>query len=302
MTKRTKRAVLIGDPVAHSRSPLIHEHWLKWYGLDGAYHALQVKAGDVPAQLDTLKRLGYVGCNVTIPHKEQVCSLVDDKDVSARRMGAVNVVVFRQDGSSADGSSFGMNTDGYGFMEALRAQLGFTDGDIHQSLEGKSVVIIGAGGAARAIFWALAEATDDTLLKLVNRDEDKGRTLVAQNKRARFFPWQQLAEAVHGAGLIVNTTSVGMQGCVDWHDVGVDWKSLLPKMAAGAVGAVCDIVYSPLRTSFLRAGEQCGLRCVDGLGMLVHQARLSFQAFFGVLPDVDEDIYRVVKKSLAEKP
>ena len=288
-----KKAVLIGDPVAHSRSKSIHEHWLARYDLSGSYDLLRVQREDVPAQLHALAREGYGGCNVTLPHKEQVCELVDDRDEAARRMGAVNLVVFRQ-----DGSSFGMNTDGYGFIESLRA----AGEDVTRLGAGKPMTIIGAGGAARAVFWALLDGVPGSQLRIVNRDEDKGRALAAQTESARFYGWDALTDAVRGAGFVVNTTSVGMTGSVDWLDVGVDWRALLSEVEGVASdGVVCDIVYNPLETSFLRAGRLCGLRCVDGLGMLLYQARLSFEAFFGVLPCVDEAVRLVVEAGLREK-
>ena len=285
-----KKAVLIGDPVAHSRSKSIHEHWLARYDLSGSYDLLRVQREDVPAQLHTLAREGYGGCNVTLPHKEQVCELVDDRDEAARRMGAVNLVVFRR-----DGKSFGMNTDGYGFIESLRA----AGGDVTRLSGGKPMTIIGAGGAARAVFWALLDAIPESQLRIVNRDEDKGRALAAQAKSVRFYGWDALTDAVRGAGFVVNTTSVGMTGSVDWLDVGVDWRALFAELSSASV--VCDIVYNPLETSFLRAARLCGLRCVDGLGMLLYQARLSFEAFFGVLPCVDEAVRLVVEAALREK-
>ena len=271
-------AGVMGWPVAHSRSPLIHNYWLQKHGLDGGYVQLAVQPGQLAMALPCLAALGFRGCNVTIPHKVQALKLVHEIDANARRVGAVNTVVVRPDGSLK-----GMNTDGFGYIQSLlyaypewRADAG-------------PVVVLGAGGAARAVLVALADHGAKEIF-LVNRTPDKAEAMAAEfGAPIQAVPWEQRHAALGGAALLVNTTSQGMHG---YPALDID-LSALPAHAL-----VSDIIYAPLETPLLLAAKARGNPTVDGLGMLLNQARPAFEAWFGVLPAVTPELRRLVEATL----
>lgn len=258
-------AGVIGWPVRHSRSPRMHGFWLDHYGIDGAYVPLAVRPEDVTQVLAALPRLGFQGANVTVPHKEAVFADCGTVDSFARRAGAVNTLRV-----TADGGLAGSNTDGYGFIESIREAVG--------ACPGGPAVVLGAGGAARAIVLALLDAGVSDVA-VVNRTIGKAEALATRFGNAvRPLSWSRLPEALEPATLLVNATSLGMSG---QPDLVID----LAPLNRDAV--IADIVYVPLRTALLRQAERRGHAVVDGLGMLIHQARPGFEAWFGVLPDAE---------------
>lgn len=267
ITGRAKLAGVMGWPVGHSLSPILHGHWLGTLGIDGSYVPLPVKPEDFEGALRTLPKLGFAGVNVTIPHKQAALAAVDELDDVARRIGAVNTVVVRR-----DGSLWGTNTDAYGFLENMKWR--YPD---WEPAAGPATVI-GAGGAARAIVVALLDAGVPSV-RLVNRSRDRAESLAAAlDGRIEVRDWETRALALDGAALLVNTTSLGMTG---QPPLDLD----LARLTAGA--AVCDIVYVPLETDLLKAARAAGHPAIDGIGMLLHQARPGFAAWFGIEPTVD---------------
>jgi shikimate dehydrogenase len=273
-----KRAFVIGHPIAHSRSPLIHGHWIERYRVDGSYEAIDVAPGDLPAFFERLKAGEFVGGNVTIPHKEQVFALVDALDPLAEEIGAVNTLVLQ----GAAGVR-GFNTDYMGFLGNLDQHAPGWD----QRLD--EVVVLGAGGAARAILVAL-KSRNAGKIHLLNRTVGKAEDLALEyGGRIACAGLGEFAARAGNAGLIVNTSSVGMKGT---SFEGVD-LSVVPKAAV-----VTDIVYVPLVTPLLAEAQRLGLRTVDGLGMLLHQAVPGFEAWFGVKPEVTPELRALVEATL----
>ena len=271
---RIPLAGVIGHPIAHSKSPQLHGHWLKTHGLPGHYIPMDVAPKDLESVLRTLPKAGYVGANVTVPHKEAALRLADHVSDRASTIGAANTLVFQDDGSiHAD------NTDGYGFMENLRSgapDWNPTDGP---------AVIFGAGGAARAVLQALTEAGVPEIL-LTNRTRARADQLQEEfGGPIQVVDWLQAGNAVEGAELVVNTTSLGMQG---QPELRVPLDGLQP----GAV--VTDLVYAPLKTQLLQSAEEAGCTTVDGLGMLLHQAVPGFERWFGLRPEVTDDLRAAV--------
>lgn len=278
LSGRAKLAGVMGWPVAHSRSPLVHGTWLKRHGIDGAYVPLAVAPEDLKDAVKGLKAAGFRGFNVTVPHKQAVMALMDELDTTATRLGAVNTVVIGE-----KGRLIGRNTDGFGFIENLRAgrpDLGFG---------GMTATVLGAGGAARSVIASLQDA-GCTKICLVNRTIAKAEALAADiGGTIEVFGWDQAPKALEKAGLLVNCTSLGMEG----------QKELNLDLAALQKDAVVtDIVYAPLMTGVLRAAQQRGNPIVDGLGMLLHQARPGFAAWFGVDPTVDDELRQIVLDDL----
>ena len=273
LTGHGRLAGVLGWPVAHSRSPQLHGHWLQRYGLDGAYVPLAVAPGDLERAVQALPRLGFRGFNVTVPHKEAVAGLVDQIDPAARRIGAVNTVV-----ADEDGRLHGSNTDGFGFIEAMRDRLpGWQPSG--------AVVVLGAGGAARAVVAALQDC-GAVQIRLANRSPQRSEALIADlGGTIEAVDWAQRAAALAGAVLVVNTTTLGMTG---QPPLDLDLAELGPE------AAVFDIVYTPLETPLLQSARRRGLQAVDGLGMLLHQARPGFRAWFGVDPVVDAPLRAAV--------
>jgi len=266
-TGRAAVAGVMGWPVAHSRSPQLHGHWLERYGIDGAYVPLAVPPDCLAQALRALAALGLRGCNVTVPHKEAALALVDTAAPAAARVGAVNTVVVE-----ADGRLTGHNTDGFGFLETLRTTLPAWRADAGPA------VVLGAGGAARAVVAALVDAGAPAV-RLVNRTPERAASLAGSlGGPVAVVPWEERATALGGAALLANTTTLGMAGQAPLH---------LDLTALPADAVVTDIVYAPLETTLLAAARARGNPVVDGLGMLLHQARPGFKAWFGVEPTVD---------------
>ena len=272
-------AGVMGWPVAHSRSPLLHNFWLDRYGIDGAYVPFAVRPGEVARALRALPNLGVAGVNITVPHKEAAFAAVDARDAAARRIGAVNTV-FVDDGGALRGS----NTDAFGFLEALRTRSpGWT------AAAGPAVVL-GAGGAARAVLAALAEAGAPEV-RLVNRTRARAESLAgAFGAPVAVVGWGERESALAGAALLVNTTTLGMTGAPPL-DLRLDD---LPALAL-----VNDIVYVPLETALLAAARARGCVAVDGLEMLLHQARPGFAGWFGRQPEVDDALRQRLRADLA---
>lgn len=265
--ERIPLAGVIGSPIAHSKSPRLHRHWLNVYGIRGHYIPMDIAAKDLEQVIRTLPCMGFVGVNVTIPYKEKVLGLADLVTDRATLIGAANTLIFRKDGKiHAD------NTDGYGFMENLRQ--GAPDWDPRAG----AAVVLGAGGAARAVVSALAEAGAPEIL-LSNRTRVRAEKLREDfGHRVRVIDWVQAGNVIEGANLLVNTTSLGMVGKPELR---VPLDGLAPGMV------VTDLVYTPLKTGLLQAAERAGCIVVDGLGMLLHQAVPAFERFFGPRPEVD---------------
>jgi len=276
---KAKLAGVVGWPVGHSLSPRLHGFWLAEHGIDGAYVPLPVRPEDCRAALKMLPKLGFAGINVTVPHKQAAAETMDSLDAAAERTGAVNTVVVESDGRLA-----GSNTDGFGFLENLKAGVkGW------QPTAGTAVVV-GAGGAARAIVAALLDAGSPAL-RLVNRTPAKAEALAADIGGAiDVVAWADRDAALADAALLVNATSLGMRGSAPLQ---LDLAAL-PKAAV-----VTDIVYAPLETPLLKAAAARGHRTVDGLGMLLHQARPGFRRWFGVEPKVTPALRDFVLKDVA---
>lgn len=260
-------AGVIGDPVAHSKSPLIHNTWLKRAGLPGLYAPLRATAETFEAVVETGWAMGFVGFNVTIPHKERAYRLVDRLTPSAEAAGAVNTLW-----RDSDGGVVGDNSDGFGFLENLKAGADGWEPD------GRSAVILGAGGAARAVAAALLAAGVERLT-VANRTAARAEAIAAMDpERARAAAWPPEPSAFEAADLIVNATSLGMVGQPPF-------DLALPPLGPRVLAT--DLIYAPLDTPFLQAAAAAGARTVDGLGMLLHQARPGFARWFGVAPTVD---------------
>lgn len=266
VTGKAKVAGVMGWPVGHSRSPRLHGYWLERYAIDGAYVPLPVTPENLAPAVRGLAALGFAGANLTIPHKEAVMPLLDAVDETARRIGAVNTIVVGPDGELA-----GSNTDAYGFIENLRA-----GAPAWRAVSGPAV-IIGAGGAAKAVAVALADAGVPDI-RIVNRTEARARAL-AEAIGASTVAWEARRAALDGAALVVNASALGMTG---QPPLDLD-LSPLPESAV-----VNDIVYAPLETPLLAAARARGNPVVDGIGMLLHQGRPGFRAWFGVDPAVDD--------------
>lgn len=276
MAENANRAFVIGHPIAHSRSPKIHGHWLKSYGLAGSYEAIDVVPGDLAGFIAAWRENGFRGGNVTIPHKEAVFELVDRIDTAAERIGAVNTLWFE------DGRLWGGNTDAHGFAANL---------DEHApgwAANGPAVVL-GAGGAARAIIYALKERGVRDI-RILNRTLERAGDLRDRfGKGISAHRLEAAGELLVDAGLLVNTTALGMHGN---EGLPAD-PAALPDKAI-----VTDIVYVPLETPLLAAARARGLACVDGLGMLLHQAVPGFERWFGKRPEVTAELRDLVLADL----
>ncbi|GGE28842.1 shikimate dehydrogenase (NADP(+)) [Agaricicola taiwanensis] len=274
----TRRVCIIGHPVAHSRSPMLHGHWLKTYGIEGEYGREDVAPEDFPDFLRDLEANGYVGANVTVPHKESALATVDVADATARAVGAVNTVWI--DGGKLHGS----NTDVHGFMANLDANAPGWDNTRDKA------VILGAGGASRAAAYGLAQRGFGSIV-LVNRTLDRAEKLVADlgGHPLQAAAWSDLDDHLKEAGLLVNATSLGMAGKAG---LAVDLDAL-PQTCV-----VTDLVYVPLETSLLAEARARGNRVVDGLGMLLHQAVPGFEIWFGRRPEVTGDLRNLIVADL----
>jgi shikimate dehydrogenase len=274
LTGRARLAGVMGWPVGHSLSPRLHGHWLRRHRIDGAYLPLAVPPDRLEQALRALPALGFRGCNLTIPHNETALPLVDRASPLARRIGAVNTVVVEPDETLS-----GDNTDGFGFLASLAAACpGWR-------AEAGPAVLLGAGGAARAVTVALLDAGAPEV-RLLNRTPDRAGRLAAElDGPVAAVPWSERAAALDGAALLVNTTTLGMAG---------QPPLVLALDALPRTALVTDVVYTPLITPLLAVARAHGNPVVDGLGMLLHQARPGFRAWFGPDPAVDEDLRAVV--------
>lgn len=265
---RIPLAGVIGHPIAHSRSPALHGFWLRRYGIKGHYIPMDVSPDDLQRSLELLPKLGFVGLNVTIPHKETVLKLVDVVTDRAALIGAANTLIFR-----ADGRIHADNTDGAGFIANLRQNAAQWDPTVGPA------AIFGAGGAARAVIAALIEVGVPEI-RIANRTRPRADSLRADfGAKVKVYDWVQAPSMLEGASTVVNTTSLGMSGKADFR---------VPLDALESHALVTDLVYSPLKTKFLSEAEARGCTVVDGLGMLLHQAAPGFERWFGHRPEVDE--------------
>jgi len=265
---RIPLAAVIGSPIAHSRSPALHGYWLKRYGLKGFYIPMDVAQADLETVLRTLPKMGFVGANVTIPHKEAILHIADVITDRAALIGAANTLIFRKDGKiQAD------NTDGAGFIANLRQHAP------HWVPSVGPTAVFGAGGAARAVIAALIEVGVPEI-RLANRTRARAEALRSDfGAKVHVYEWVQADTMIDGAATVVNTTSLGMTGKPDL---------VLPLESLSPHAVVTDLVYTPLKTQFLIEAEERGATVVDGLGMLLHQAAPGFERWFGQRPEVDD--------------
>ncbi len=267
-------AGVIGAPVGHSRSPALHGYWLRTLGIRGYYIPMEIAQADLDQAIRAMPKMGFVGVNVTIPHKEKVIAIADLVTDRAALIGAANTLIFRKDGKiHAD------NTDGYGFVENLRHN---APGWVPSS---GPAAVFGAGGASRAVIASLIEVGVPEI-RLANRTKTRAEVLHDEfGGKIQVYDWVQAGNMLDGAMTVVNTTSLGMEGKPDFR---IPLDALSPK------AVVSDLVYTPLETSFLAQARRNGCTVVDGLGMLIHQAVPAFERWFGIRPTVDEGVRRAV--------
>ncbi len=271
-------AGVMGWPVMHSRSPMLHNYWFSQHELVGTYVPLAIPPKGLAAALHALHPLGFAGCNLTIPHKQQAMKIVDEVDTLAKSIGAISCVVVGPDGSLS-----GTNNDCYGFIHNIRQEQAGWRAD------SGPIVVIGAGGGARAVCYGLAQEGAREI-RLVNRTFERAKSIADEFGRpTEALPWKQRHDALEGAAMVVNTTSCGMVGQPAL-DIRFD---KLPKSALAV-----DIIYIPLETPFLAAARKRGNRTVNGLGMLLHQARPAWKAWFGFEPEVTPELREMVEKTL----
>lgn len=269
-------AGVIGHPIAHSKSPKLHGYWLKEHGLEGHYVPIDVAPENLEAVLRMMPKMGYVGANVTIPHKERALEIADQVTDRATLIGAANTLIFLEDGKIlAD------NTDGYGFIQNLRN--GAPDWDPTAG----AAVVLGAGGAARAVLASLLDVGVPEIL-LSNRTRARAEQLRDDfGARIKVIEWVQAGNVMEDGATVVNTTSLGMTGKPELR---------VPLDGLNADAVVTDLVYTPLMTNFLETAQAKGCTTVDGLGMLLHQAVPGFERWFGPRPEVTDDVRRVMLK------
>jgi shikimate dehydrogenase len=273
LSGKARLAGITGWPVSHSRSPRLHGFWLERHGIDGAYVPLPIDPANFPTAIKGLMAAGFAGLNVTIPHKLAAFAICDTVDESARRVGAVNTLVF------TNGRITGSNTDGWGFLANLRAH--------GVDPAAGPALILGAGGAARAVAAALLDL--GVRVTMANRTRSRAEDLARELPGLMVIDWEDRDHALPDAALLVNTTSLGMGG----------QPPLQIDLDRGASGlTVNDVVYVPLETPLLAAARARGIPCVEGLGMLLHQAVPGFKAWFGIEPIVDEALRRFVAADL----
>ena len=265
-----KHACVIGWPIEHSRSPAIHGYWLQHYGIEGTYTKRAVPVDQIVSFLSSLAAEGLAGCNVTIPHKEAAFRKADERAASATAVGAANTLWLE------NGRLCAANTDTYGYMTYLASEA--EDWNRRDA----PVSILGAGGAARAIVYGFLEAGVGEI-RVFNRSMERAEALAADfGPRVKPMPWDQRSQASTESAVLVNTTSVGLKGA---GAIDIDFTDFHPDCI------VSDIVYVPLETGFIREARRHGLRTVDGLGMLLHQAVPGFEKWFGVRPEVTDELY-----------
>ena len=300
------RLAIIGWPVSHSRSPLIHNYWLAGHAIEAVYEPYPVAPDeDFCAALDAMAAQGFIGANVTIPHKEAAFAAMDELSAAAESLGAVNTISF------AGGRFSGDNTDGDGFLAGLEAAAPRHD------WRDRPALILGAGGAARAIVAALARAGVGDI-RLTNRTRAKAEALASLSEGVSVGDWEARGDLLEGCGLLANTTSLGMDGAPPLDmpldalglglglglGSGLDLGGLSSESGPGknpAAAIVSDIVYTPLETPLLRAARAAGHIGVDGLGMLLNQAALAFEIWFGARPTIDAALRDKLIASLNEE-
>jgi shikimate dehydrogenase len=271
-------AGVMGWPVMHSRSPALHNHWFKHYGLAGTYVPLAIEPAQLEAALRALAPLGFAGCNLTIPHKERALAIVDAVDPVARRIGAISCVTVQPDGPLA-----GTNNDVYGFIHNVLQQ--HPDWRAEEGI----ATVVGAGGGARAVVYSLAERGAREI-RVVNRTVARAEALAREfGPPVTALAWEERHRALEGAAMLVNTTSQGMVGHPPL-DLALD---ALPTSAI-----VCDIVYVPIETPLLAEARRRGHRTVDGLGMLLHQGRPAWKAWFGLEPEVTPELRALIEATI----
>jgi shikimate dehydrogenase len=272
-------AGVMGWPVLHSRSPLLHNYWFKRHDLAGTYVPLAIKPEDLAAALRALHPLGFAGCNLTIPHKQQAMTIVDEVDAVAMRIGAISCVVVRPDGSLA-----GSNNDCYGFIHNLKQE------QPSWRAGAGPIVVFGAGGGSRAVCYGLLQEGAKEI-RLLNRTLARAKGIAAEfGSQIEALPWETRHDALEGAAMVINATSQGMVGQPAL-DIRLD---KFPKS-----GLAADIIYTPLETPFFAAARKRGNRTVNGLGMLLHQGRPAWKAWFGIEPEVTPELRSLLERSLA---
>lgn len=275
-------AGVIGYPIRHSRSPIMHNRWLRSHGIEGTYEPIEIAPTDLEARLALLGQEGLRGINVTIPHKEKVFALAARRDEAAEKIGAVNTVIFRK-----NGGFLGINTDAKGFIASL--------GEAKTRWQEGPALVLGAGGAARAVVYGLAGAGVPEI-RIVNRTLERADALANdlshRGTRLVVCPWENVCEQMKDVELLVNATSLGLESAPP---LDLDLDTLQES------ALVTDIVYSPLETKLLKAARTRGHETVDGLGMLIHQARFAFEAWFGILPEVNAGLRAALEDDLKSK-
>ncbi|MFT5439251.1 MAG: shikimate dehydrogenase [Alphaproteobacteria bacterium] len=271
-------AGVMGWPVMHSRSPLMHNYWMEQQGLAGTYVFLEIKPGELAPALRALHPLGFSGCNLTIPHKLDAMTIVDEVDDVAKKIGAISCVVVRE-----DGSLFGTNNDWLGFIGNVKQQQPGWRAD-----EGP-IAVIGAGGGGRAVVYALLQE-GATEIRLINRTRAKAELIAEQfGGPISVLPWEDRHDALEGVAMAVNVTSQGMVG-----EAALDLR--LDKLSKSALAA--DIIYTPLESPFLAACRERGNRTVNGLGMLLHQGPPAWKMWFNVEPTVTAELRELMERSI----
>ncbi len=274
MANKYVMAGVMGWPVAHSRSPVIHNHWIRQYGLQGAYGLFPVQPGKLEDAIRGLPALGLAGCNITIPHKVNAMKLMDVVDPLARRMGAINTIVV-----TPEGALHGFNNDGFGYIQSL------VDAKPDWKANAGPVTVLGAGGAARAVVLSLLDQGASEI-RLLNRTRGKAQALCDEfGAGIQVVDWSERHEALSGVALLVNTTNQGMHGEPEL-DLQLD---RLPTTTL-----VSDAIYIPLETTLLRNARLRGNATVNGLGMLLNQARPAFHAWFGVMPEITPELQQAI--------
>jgi shikimate dehydrogenase len=271
-------AGVMGWPVMHSRSPMLHNYWFRQHELAGSYVPLAIRPEALEPALRALRPLGFAGCNLTIPHKQQAMAIVDEVDTVAKRIGAISCVTVRPDGSLA-----GSNNDCYGFIHSIRQERPRWRADAGP------IVVIGAGGGSRAVCYGLAQEGAKEI-RLVNRTLSRAKDIADEfGGPIKALPWEQRHDVLEGAAMVVNTTSNGMVG-----QPPLDLT--LERLPKGSLAA--DIIYIPLETPFLAAARKRGNPTINGLGMLLHQARPAWKAWFGIEPEVTRELRAMVERTL----
>lgn len=281
ISANTKLAAVIGDPISHSLSPKIHNYFLERYQIDGLYLPLKVKAEDLENAVRHLAKTGFCGFNVTLPHKEEIFKICDHKSQTALKVKAVNTVVITK-----EGKLFGHNSDGEGFIQNIRQQAP------DFNFKGKNIVILGAGGATRAIYFALLKE-GVAKITLSNRSLDKAQILIDDfannfpNASLQLVGWKEREEELKDCDLLVNCTSLGMTG---QEKLSISLKNLNKK------ALVTDIVYNPLMTDLLIQAQKQGNKIITGIGMLINQALVGFELWFGMKPENDPALEKLLLK------